>query len=332
MSKVLCFGEILLRMSPALEGRWLHDANMPVYIGGAELNAAHALAKWQVPVKYFSAGPDNYLTNEMIAAIQEKQIDTSAFHFSGSRIGTYYLPQGADLKHAGVIYDRAGSSFSELNFDEVNWDKVFEEVDWLHFSAICPGLSQNAAEVTRRVVEKAVEKGIKISIDLNYRAKLWQYGVHPRQIMPGLTIPASVVMGNLWAVDQMLNISNPLNDGKGKSKEELIEAGRQSISLLRQQYPNAAVIAYTFRMEDYYFAVLSREGALYVSRKLPLDRITDRVGSGDCFMAGLIFGLWNNHPSQDIIDFASAAAVNKLNETGDTTNSTEEQIRSRLLK
>lgn len=331
MAKVLCFGEILLRMSPALEGRWLRDANMPVYIGGAELNAAHALAKWQVPVKYFSAGPDNYLTHEMIAAIEEKQIDASAFHFSGNRIGTYYLPQGADLKHAGVIYDRAFSSFSELNFGEVNWEKVFEEVSWLHFSAICPGLSKNAADLTRRVVDKAVQKGIKISIDLNYRARLWQYGVDPRQIMPELVIPASVVMGNLWAVDQMLHISNPIPDGKGKSREELIEAARQSISLLRQQYPKAEVVAYTFRMDDYYFAVLSRGGELYVSRKLPLDQIRDRVGSGDCFMAGLIFGLWNNHPSQDIIDFASAAAVNKLNETGDTTNSSEEEIRNRLI-
>lgn len=331
MSKVLCFGEILLRMSPALNGHWLKHASMPVYIGGAELNAAHALAMWNVPVRYFSAGPDNYLTREMLQSVEEKNIDVSAFHFSGSRIGTYYLPQGADLKHAGVVYDRAHSSFAELNAQEVDWDKVFDGVSWLHFSAICPGLSANAAGLTRRVAELATQRGIKISLDLNYRAKLWQYGKEPVEVMPELTRRASVVMGNLWAVDKMLGIASPIAESRGRQAEELVDAARKSMSELQKQFPAAQTIAYTFRLEDRYFAVLLHQGSYYVSRTLPLEQVIDRVGSGDCFMAALIMGLWKENPSQDIIDFATAAAVNKLYETGDVTRSAEQQVR-KLLK
>src|SRR5437868_6914324 len=110
MNKVLCFGELLLRMSPSLNGQGVNNSRMPTYVGGAELNVATALAKWNVPVKYFTALPDNYLSEKIRREIAEKNIDTSAIKFSGNRIGIYYLPQGADLKNAGVIYDRADSS------------------------------------------------------------------------------------------------------------------------------------------------------------------------------------------------------------------------------
>lgn len=330
MGKVLCFGEILLRMSPALGGQWLREASMPVYIGGAELNAAHALAMWGVPVKYFSAGPDNYLTREMIRAIEDKNIDASAFHFSGNRIGTYYLPQGADLKHAGVIYDRAHSSFAELNMEEVNWEQVFRDADWLHFSAICPALSRQAALLTKSVVEMAARRHIRISVDLNYRAKLWQYGTGPRDIMPELTRHASVVMGNLWAADTMLGIGNPVTESKGRTIEELVSAARNSITELHNRFPETQTIAYTFRLEDQYFAVLSNGRDFYISKIIQLGEVKDRVGSGDCFMAALIAGLWKNNPPQDIIDFAAAAAVNKLYETGDVTRSSELQVRKLL--
>ena len=147
MSKIFCFGEILLRLSPELQGEWLRHNRMSAFIGGAELNVATALGKWEVPVMYASAMPDNYLSKEIIADIQQKGIDTSAFHFSGSRLGIYYLPQGADLKHAGVIYDRANSSFAELKPGMINWDQVLENVSWFHFSAISPAVSEDAAAV-----------------------------------------------------------------------------------------------------------------------------------------------------------------------------------------
>src|SRR3954447_22044522 len=147
MSDVFCFGEILLRLSPVLQGEWLDKHNIDAFVGGAELNVATALARWNMRVTYCSAVTHNYLSKEIIGYVQKKGIETSAFHFSGDRIGIYYLPQGADLKHAGVIYDRARSSFAELKPGMINWDKVLENVSWFHFSAISPAISDDTAVV-----------------------------------------------------------------------------------------------------------------------------------------------------------------------------------------
>ncbi len=137
---VFCFGEILLRMSPSLNGKWIHDAMMPVYVGGAELNVANALAKWNLPVKYGTAMPDNYLSKEIMEELQSKKIDVSAIYLSGNRIGVYYLPQGADLKNAGVIYDRAHSSFAELQPGMINWDKALEGLQLVSLQCYQPGI------------------------------------------------------------------------------------------------------------------------------------------------------------------------------------------------
>src|SRR5262245_57055108 len=149
---VFCFGELLLRMSPSLERRWIKESVMPVYVGGAELNVASALANWNVHTKYCSALPDNYLSAEIIEEIKEKGIDVSAIRLYGNRIGTYYLPQGADLKNAGVIYDRAYSSFADLTPGMIDWEKELEGCTWFHFSAISPALNNNVAAVCREAL------------------------------------------------------------------------------------------------------------------------------------------------------------------------------------
>lgn len=327
---VFCFGELLLRMSPSLGRLWIKEKVMPVYVGGAELNVATALAKWKVPVKYGTALPDNYLSDEIIEELKEKGIDTSAVYFSGRRIGTYYLPQGADLKNAGVIYDRAYSSFAELSPGQIDWEKVLEGCTWFHFSAISPALNHNVAAVCREALYYASQKNITISVDLNYRSKLWQYGKQPIQVMPELVNYCNVIMGNIWAVDSLLGIASPIEDSTGKSKEELIDAAGQSMLALHQRYGQAASFAYTFRLEKEYWAVLQHGKQMAVSKEFSMGEVVDRVGSGDCFMGGLIYGLYNKYRSQDVIDFAAAAAVGKLKEKGDATNQTVEDVKKLL--
>jgi 2-dehydro-3-deoxygluconokinase len=173
MKKVFCFGELLLRYSPAFNRQWIEDASMPVFIGGAELNVATALAKWSIPTKYVTALPGHALSQEIIQELQHKNIDVSSVLFQGNRIGTYYLPQGADLKNAGVIYDRAGSSFGELQPGMIDWDTTLKDCDWFHFSAISPALNENVAAVCKEALEAASAMGLTISVDLNYRSKLW---------------------------------------------------------------------------------------------------------------------------------------------------------------
>jgi 2-dehydro-3-deoxygluconokinase len=328
--KVCCFGELLLRMSPELNGKWIEDASIPFYIGGAELNVANALANWDVPVKYCTAVPNNYLSEEICASLNKKNIDTSAILFQGDRIGMYFLPQGADLKHAGVIYDRAGSSFWDLRPGMIDWDLVLADCTWFHWSAISPALNANTAALCAEAVKAARKKGLTISVDLNYRSKLWQYGVVPKEIMLPLLADCDVVMGNIWAVESLLGILSPINDSSGKSLEELIAAAHINIASLQDVFKNIKHIAYTFRLAENYFAVLHQDKTTTVSNIYKINEVIDKVGSGDCFMAALIYGLLSELPSNDIINRAAVAAIGKMQEKGDATKQTISAIESKM--
>lgn len=327
MSKVFCFGELLLRMSPVLNKEWIHKANMTAYIGGAELNVANALSKWNIPVKYFTALPDNYLSKEIIEYLQENNIDTSAIHLSGNRIGAYYLPQGTDLKHAGVIYDRAHAAFSELKPGMINWQEALDGCTWFHFSAISPALNENVVAVCKEALAAASAKGLTISVDLNHRSKLWKYGKDPVEVMPELVQYCHVIMGNIWSAETLLGIPSTLPDSEGKNKEELIEAAGASMLKLHQQYPQAQTFGYTFRLEKEYFAVLQHGREQAISNLYTIGEVKDKVGTGDCFMAGLIYGLYHHQPPKEMIDYAAAAAVGKLYEIGDSTQQHIEDVK-----
>lgn len=326
---ICTFGELLLRFSPSLNREWIHDARMPVYVGGAELNVAKALAMWQLQVRYCTRLPDHALSQEIIKELKEHNIDT-AIHFGGDRIGTYYLPQGTDLKQGGVIYDRAHSAFWELQTGMIDWDKGLKDCNRFHCSAISPALNQQVADVCMEALKAAKSHSVPVSIDLNYRARLWQYGKQPAAVMSQLTQYVDVVMGNLWAAEQLLGIPSPVETSAGKSKEELTAAALQSMHQLQQQYPQVTTIAYTFRLDQIYFAILHYHGQSVVSREFVLNHVVDKVGSGDCFMAGLLYGIHQQHAPQHIIDFAAAAAVGKMGELGDGTAQSVKDILNRL--
>ena len=327
---VLCFGEILLRMSPVLRREWIHKASMPVYLGGAELNVANALAQWNMPVRYCTAMPDHYLSHAILEELQSLKIDVSPVYFYGQRIGAYYLPQGADLKNAGVIYDRAHSSFAGLQPGMIDWDKVLQGCSWFHFSAISPALNENAALVCKEALKVASAKGMTISVDLNYRAKLWQYGKQPVEIMPELVQYCTVIMGNIWSVETLLGLKSPIASSEGMTSADLEAAAAKSMLLLHQHYPKATGFGYTFRLEKDYWGVLQHGPEMAVSKHFTIETVVDKVGSGDCFMAGLIYGLYNNQKSKDIINYAAAAAFGKLHELGDATRQTVEQVKARI--
>jgi 2-dehydro-3-deoxygluconokinase len=333
MSKVLCFGELLMRLSPQLSGLWIKNNSMPVFIGGAELNAATALANWGIPVSYCTALPDHYLSAEIIDFVATKGIDTSRIQLRGDRIGTYYLPQGADLKNAGVIYDRAYSSFWELKPGQLDWDAILDGVSWFNFSAISPALNENIAAVCKEGAEAATKKGITVSIDLNYRAKLWQYGKQPHEMMPDLVGLCDVVMGNIWAEDKMLGIPVPADIPD--QKEAYLEQSQKTSEEVAKRFPKCKQVANTFRFDRaeglHYYATLYSGSQLYVSGQHETKTVVDRVGSGDTFMAGLIYGNYHNNTSQEVIDFAAAAAFNKLFIKGDASTASVEDIRKGIL-
>jgi 2-dehydro-3-deoxygluconokinase len=340
---VLSFGELLLRICPDGEGNWLRESILPFYVGGAEANVATALALWGTPSAYFTAIPENMISRQLTAYLEERKIDTSRILYVGERLGLYFLPKGKDLKNAGVIYDRAHSSFSGLQAGSIDWDRVLENVGWLHFSAISPALNRQVARVCEEALEAASAKEITISVDLNYRAKLWQYGAAPTDIMPGLVKYCDLIMGNLWAAEKMLGI--PVDSqltGSGK-KEDYLRHARQTSEQLLEKFPLASMAANTFRFDREpatphsagpdsatpginYYTTLFTAGNLYESKEYFSDKILDKVGSGDCFMAGLIHGIYNQRPMQDTLEFATAAAFQKLFIPSDATDQSADAI------
>lgn len=334
MKKVLCFGDIFLRLSPDPAGEWLKQESLPVFLGGAELNVASALARWNIPVAYCTALPDNYMSRSIQSTLAEKGIDVSRIIHSGDRISIYYLAQGTDLKNAGVIYDRAHSATASLVPGTIDWDHIFDGISWFHFSAINPAINQNLAAVCKEALEAAQKKNITISVDLNYRSKLWKWGKQPIDVMPELVAYCDLVMGNIWAAELMLGTA--ISKDFVTHKEACIEQSARTSEEIIKRFERCTQVANTFRFDqgdhlDYY-GTLYRNNDLHVSKQFNATNIVDKVGSGDCFMAGLIYGNLHQLPDQEIIDFAAAAAVEKMFIMGDATTAGTADIRRRLME
>ncbi|RZM26630.1 MAG: sugar kinase [Pedobacter sp.] len=330
MGKILSFGELLLRICPDGDGAWLKENKLPFYIGGAELNVATALAIWGLPSAYLTALPKNLISEQLVGYMDERGVDTSLIQYRGERVGLYYLHKGKDLKNAGVIYDRAHSAYAGLKPGMINWDEIFTDVSWFHFSAICPAISQDVADVCEEALKAASDRNITISVDLNFRAKLWQYGKQPIEVMPALVAYCDVIMGNIWAAEKMLGITLPADIAEIDQKDTYIAQSEQTAKQLMGQFPKCKAVANTFRFDVgpgiNYYTTLFAEGACYVSKPFQSAKIVDKVGSGDCFMAGLIYGFYENHNKQELLDFATAAAFGKLFIESDATTQTVDDI------
>ncbi|MGB3108575.1 MULTISPECIES: sugar kinase [Sphingobacterium] len=337
--KVLSFGELLLRICPDIEQDWIEQHQLPFYVGGAELNVATALALWNVPSSYLSAIPQNAICEGIDSYLKRRNIDTSAMQWTGERLGIYYLPKGKDLKNAGVIYDRANSSFANLKVGSIDWEEIFADVKWFHFSAICPAISQDIADLCLEAVKKAQEKAIFVSLDLNYRAKLWKYGKTPKEIMPEIAKYCNLIMGNIWAAHQMLGTQLDdkfLTSSSGYQEEDLLAQADRTSKEIISVNPICQYVANTFRF-DYqskgikYYTTLFDKDSLIKSTEYTAEEILDKVGSGDCFMAGLIYGLYSNLSPQETLAFATLAAFDKLFIASDATTSTVEDIKNRMI-
>ncbi|WP_235833002.1 sugar kinase [Arcticibacter tournemirensis] len=322
ISKVLCFGELLLRISPAANEE-AEKHPFQLYMGGAEANTATALAAWNIPVKYCTVLPDNFMSKYVINYLEYKGIYTSSIMFGGNRVGVYYLDRGADLK-SSVVYDRDHSAFSELKRGMIDWDKVLRDVSWFNFTAISPALNENVADVCLEALEAASAKNIPISVDLNYRSRLWKYGKKPIEVMPALVEYCDLVMGNIWSANALLGTAiDPDIHLKGTREDYLDHARTTSLEIM-DRFPKCKSVANTFRFDSdknnlLYYTSVYTGGEQFNSGEFRTTGVVDRSGSGDCFMAGLIYGSYLKHSPQDTVDYATAAAFGKLQEQGDAT-------------
>lgn len=317
---ILCFGEVLLHFAPDSHGDWLNDQSMKTFVGGAEYNVASALAQWKNPVKLLSALPENFIGNQLENQLKNKGIEVLAEKNTG-RIGTFYLSSDGDMQNASVVYDRFPSVFTKSDFSQFTFDEIFSRIKWLHISTITPALSENAYQKCVDLMQEAAKRNIIVSLDLNYRAALWK-DRNPSKLIRKMMAFVNVLMGNIWSIQQFLEISIEYELNGNFDDKNLLKQAEKSALEIQKQFPNVATVANTFRFTNgekvNYYATLFENNELLISEKYYSERVKERVGSGDSFMAALIHGKLKGNPSQKILEDATKVAFKKLFVKGDT--------------
>jgi 2-dehydro-3-deoxygluconokinase len=319
---VVCFGEIMLRLTPPNNMRIAQTTSYDAQYGGSEANVAVSLAQFGAPAAYATRIPKNDVGQAALNELRKYGVDTTPSVFGGDRIGVYYLEMGAGARGSKVIYDRANSGMATLKKRVIDWKKVFKGATWFHWSGITPAISQSAADATLEAIETAKKMGLTVSCDLNHRANLWQYGKHPSKIMPDLLRGCDVMLGDGDTIDLYFNL-------KGKDYTEVFNKTFEA-------FPNLKYIAMTARKayhasHNAYKGFLHNGTALFESKEYDIPDILDRIGGGDAFMAGLVFKLYQNEPPQLAIEFATAAATLKHYVHGDFNLSSVQEVES-LMK
>lgn len=332
MKKVVTFGEIMLRLSPAENLRFSQVNNFDVVYGGGESNVAVSLANYGVPVEFVTRLPKNDLGECALMEMRKRGVGTQHIAFGGDRLGIYFLETGAVSRGSKVVYDRAHSAIAEIESGMINWDSIFDGVEWFHWTGITPAISQGAADVCLEAVKAASAKGITISTDLNYRAKLWNYGGDREAIMTELTSYCDVILGNEEDAEKHFGI-HPEGLDVHKHGHEVKAASFKSVcEQMMNKFPGAKKVITTLRgsisaSHNTWAGVLYDGKKMYETRQYQITHIVDRVGGGDSFMGGLIYGLLN-YPENDqnALDFAVAASCLKHTIKGDANLVTVEEV------
>ena len=334
MKKVVTFGEIMLRLSPPGFLRFSQANSFDVVYGGGESNVAVSLANYGIPTEFVTRLPNNDIGECALMEMRKRGVGTTHIQRDGERLGIYFLETGAVSRGSKVVYDRAHSSMSEVEPGMVDWKEVFEGAAWFHWTGITPAISQSAANACLEAVKVASEMGVSISTDLNYRAKLWKYCTAARreEIMTELTSYCDVVLGNEEDAEMHFGIKP---EGISVQTEgHNVEAGA-FLSVCKQmmkKFPRAKKVITTLRgsisaSHNTWAGVLYDGETMFETRQYQITHIVDRVGGGDSFMGGLIYGLLTYEgDDQRALDFAVAASCLKHTIQGDANLVTVSEV------
>jgi 2-dehydro-3-deoxygluconokinase len=335
--KVVTFGEIMMRLSPPGFLRFGQARSFDVIYGGGEANVAVSLANFGVPVDYVTRLPDNDLGDACIQYLRQYGVGVDKIVRGGDRLGIYFLEMGAVQRGSKVIYDRAGSAIATIERGMIDWEHVFADADWFHWTGITPAISEGTGDVCLEAIQVAKKMGLTVSCDLNYRKKLWKWGKAPGEVMPELVSYCDVAIGNEEDADKVFGIRDPEVDVVAGKVEA--DKYRYVCEELAKRFPNLKIIAITLRgsisashntwsgvlwacPEPFDFAQdkprRGEQGEFYVAPIYEITHIVDRVGGGDAFMGGLIYGLRTyGQDRQKALDFAVAASCVKHSIFGD---------------
>lgn len=321
MKKVVTFGEIMLRLNPPGFQRFGQAGTFEASFGGGEANVSISLANFGIATDYVTRLPKNEIADTCIATLKSYGVGTDKIVRGGDRIGIYFLENGAVQRGSKVIYDRDGSSIATIEKGMIDWDKVFEAADWFHWTGITPAISAGLCEVCLEGIKKAQGKGLTVSCDLNYRAKLWKWGKKAGEVMPELVSNSDIAIGNEEDAEKVFGIKAPDTDvTAGKVSAEKYLSVAQG---LMKKFPNLKLVCITLRgsisaSRNTWSGILYDGSKLYVGPMFDITDIVDRVGGGDAFAGGLIYGLRAyDNDLQKALDFAVASSCLKHSIPGD---------------
>ncbi len=319
MTRVVTFGEVMLRLkSPGFE-RLMQSPMLEATFGGAEANVAVSLAQYGIPVSFVTALPSNPLGDSALQSVRGFGADTSFIKRAGDRIGVYFLETGSNQRPSRVTYDRSGSSIATAKPGDFNWSEIFKGATWFHVSGVTPAISQSAADLTLEAVSAARSAGVTVSCDYNYRKNLWKYGRTAPEVMREIVRHVNVGIANEEDCEKALGIDSGVDVHSGELEREKYRRIAESVF---DAFPNLEKQVITLREShsaDYngWSAVLYNGRELLSSQHYEITNIVDRVGGGDSFAAGLIYGLMTYKDDQRALEFATAASCLKHSISGD---------------
>jgi len=328
--KIVTFGEIMLRLATPGYLRFAQTDNFTATYGGGEANVAVSLANYGFSPAFVTRLPNNDIGDAAVMELRKLGVDTSKIARGGERVGIYFLESGAVSRGSKVVYDRAYSALSMIETGMIDWDDVFDGAEWFHWTGITPAVSQGAADVCLEAIKKANEKGITVSCDLNYRKNLWKYGKKAGEVMEDLVAGCDIILGNEEDAEKVFGI-HP--EGVDVTAGHVEGAAYESVGTqLMEKFPRAKKIIITLRgsisaSHNSWSGVLWDGSKLYEAPTYQITHIVDRVGGGDSFMGGLIYGLLT-YPDDDqnALNFAVAASCLKHTIYGDFNRVTVAEV------
>jgi 2-dehydro-3-deoxygluconokinase len=321
MHRIVSFGEIMLRLKSPAHERFFQSPALEASFGGGEANVAVSLALLGESAAFVSALPDNPIGESALRELRRYAVDCSAIKRAKGRLGIYFLETGANQRPSSVVYDREGSCISAVKPGDFNWAEILKGADWFHTTGITPALSLSLAEATLEAIKAAKAAGLSVSIDLNYRKKLWNYGKKAPEVMRELAAHADLIIANEEDVQMCLGIEPEkidLHAGKLDSGQY-----RMLAENVKREFPKLKAVAITLREsrsadKNGWSAILHGGAGFHVSQGYDIDDIVDRVGGGDSFSAALIYGLLNFKGDEaKALRFAVAASALKHSIPGD---------------
>lgn len=329
MKKIVTFGEIMMRLSPPGFQRFGQARSFDVIYGGGESNVAVSLANFGLPAEFVTRLPPNDLGDACVQFLRQYGVGVANIARGGNRLGIYFLETGAAQRGSKVVYDRAGSAIADIKPGMIDWKAVFADADWFHWTGITPAISAGCAAVCLEAAQVARFMGLTVSCDLNYRKKLWKWGKQASQLMPELLSYCDVAVGNEEDADKVLGITAPSADVTGGKVDA--ESYIYVCNTLAERFPNLKTIAITLRgslsaSHNTWSAILWQHGTTYVAPRYDIVPIVDRVGGGDSFCAGLIYGLRMYTDVQPALNFAVAASCLKHSISGDFNLATAAEV------